>query len=90
MIQWEVPPSRRFAFIVVLTVMAASVLVTWFDHFRLGGYLLAAALGLAALMRATLPEKFCLGLLVRSRTVDVATAAAFAVAIAITAAVVPG
>ena len=90
MIRWEVPPSRRFAFVVVLTVMAAAIVVSWFDHFRAGGYLLAAALGLAAVLRATLPEKYCLGLLVRSRAVDVVTAATFAVAIAVFAAVVPG
>lgn len=90
MVEWEVPPSRRIAFVVVLSVMATSVLVAWLGHFRIGGYLLAAAMALAAAMRATLPEKYCLGLLVRSRTLDVTTAAAFAVAIAFTAAIVPG
>lgn len=89
-VQWEVPPSRRIAFVVVLVVMAGAVVVSWFGHFRAGGYLLAGAMALAAALRATLPEKYCLGLLVRSRTVDVAVAAVFAVAIAFTASVVPG
>jgi hypothetical protein len=90
MIEWEVPPTRRIAFVVVLSVMAVALIVTWLDHFRAGGYLLAGALALAAVLRATLPERFCLGLLVRSRTIDVTIAAAFAVAIAVTASVVPG
>ncbi len=90
MVEWEVPPSRRIAFVVVLTVMAAAITVTWFGHFRSGGYLLASAMALAAVLRATLPEKYCLGLLVRNRTIDVITAAAFAAAIAFTATIVPG
>jgi hypothetical protein len=90
-VQWEVPPTRRIAFVVVLGLMAASVLLTvLFDDFRVGGYLLATAMALAAVIRASLPEKYCLGLLVRSRTFDVATAAVFALAIAITTAIVPG
>jgi len=90
-VQWEVPPTRRIAFVVVLGLMAASVAVTLvLDDFRPGGYLLAAAMALAAVIRGTLPEKYCLGLLVRSRTFDVATASVFAVAIAVTTAIVPG
>lgn len=90
MVQWEVPPIRRVAFVVVLLVAAASVLVTVLVNFRLGGYTLAAALALAAIMRATMPEKYCLGLLVRSRRVDVAIDAAFAAAVFLGAQVVPG
>ncbi|MFZ0160437.1 MAG: DUF3017 domain-containing protein [Kineosporiaceae bacterium] len=90
MVQWEVPPTRRIAFVVVLGLMAASVVVTLaMDDFRPGGYLLAAAMALAAVIRGTLPEKYCLGLLVRSRSFDVVTAAVFAVALAVTTAVVP-
>lgn len=88
-IQWEVPPSRRFAFVLVLTVMVISVLAAGLGHVRLGGYLLAASLALAATMRAMLPEKYCLGLLVRTRTFDVVTAAVFAVALVATTAVLP-
>ena len=90
MVAWQVPPTRRIAFVVVLTVVAAALMVSWSGHFRSGGYLLAAGMGLAATFRATLPEKFCLGLLVRSRGVDVLTAAVFAVAIASTVSIVPG
>jgi hypothetical protein len=89
-VDWEVPPSRRLAFVGVLVVMATAILVSWSGHFRAGGYLLAGAMALAAALRATLPEKYCLGLLVRGRTTDVVTASAFAVAIAFTAAIVPG
>ncbi len=90
MVQWEVPPTRRVAFVVVLLVAAASVLVTVFVNFRLGGYTLAGALALAAVMRATMPEKYCLGLLVRSRRIDVAIDAVLAAAVFLGAQVVPG
>ena len=89
MIRWEVPPLRRTAFVVVLVVMALSVLVTVAVDFRLGGYVLAAALGLAALLRALLPAKYCLGLLVRSRRQDVLMATLLAVSVAVLAATVP-
>jgi hypothetical protein len=99
MVRWEVPPTRRIAFTVVLLVTAASVVatvgfrlgaVTLAGDFRRGGYLLAGALALAAVMRAVLPERYCLGLLVRSRRVDVVAAAALAVAVGLTARIVPG
>jgi hypothetical protein len=89
-VRWEVPPSRRIAFVAVLTVMAACVPVTAFVGFREGGYLLAASLALAAVFRATLPDRFCLGLLVRSRTLDVAMAGTLAVAVAVVTGIVPG
>ncbi|MBL8931309.1 MAG: DUF3017 domain-containing protein [Kineosporiaceae bacterium] len=89
MVEWEVPPSRRFAFVLVLTVMAFSIVIAALGHVRAGGYLLAASMALAATMRAALPEKYCLGLLVRSRIFDVATAAVFAVALAVAAAILP-
>ena len=89
MVRWEVPPSRRLAFVAVLVVAGVSVLVTTAD-FRLGGYTLAAAFALAAAMRALLPERFCLGLLVRSRRFDVAVDVALATALAVGARVVPG
>ena len=88
-VEWEVPPTRRIAFVGVLLVVAASVLVTVTIGFRPGGYLLAGALGLAAVIRATLPEKYCLGLLVRSRRMDVLFDAVLAVAVLITAHIVP-
>jgi hypothetical protein len=89
-IRWEVPPTRRTGFVVVLGVVVLSMLVTVLIDFRLGGYLLAVALALAAFLRAVLPAKYCLGMLVRSRQIDVITSAGLAVALAVTATVVPG
>jgi hypothetical protein len=88
-IRWEVPPSRRIAFVVVLGVVALSVLVTVTIDFRLGGYLLGAALLMAATMRLVLPAKYCLGLLVRSRQSDVLTALLLGLAIVVVAYLVP-
>ena len=89
MVQWQVPPTRRIAFVVVLLVVAAAVVVSVRVDARSGGYTLAGALGLAAVMRAALPEKYCLGLLVRSRRMDVALDASLAVVLAILANIVP-
>jgi DUF3017 family protein len=89
MVRWEVPPERRVAFTIVLVVLATSVALTVFVGFRTGGYVLAASLGLAALFRAVLPERYCLGLLVRTRRLDVATAAVLAAAVALVAGIVP-
>ena len=88
-IRWEVPPSRRIAFVVVLGVVALSVLATVTWSFRLGGYLLGAALLLAATMRLVLPAKYCLGLLVRSRRLDVLTAVVLGVAVLVVVYLVP-
>lgn len=90
MIRWEVPPTRRIAFVVVLAAVALSVLVTVLWSFWVGGYLLGAALLLAATMRLVLPARYCLGLLVRSRPLDVLTAATLGLAILIVAYLVPG
>ena len=90
MVRWEVPPSRRLAFVAVLAVMTASLPVAWLVGFREGGYLLAASLGLAAVFRATLPDRLCLGLLVRGRVMDVVTAGSLAVAVAVVTGLVPG
>jgi Protein of unknown function (DUF3017) len=89
MVRWEVPPERRVAFTIVLAVLAVSVVLTAFVDFRAGGYLLAGSLGLAALFRAVLPERYCLGLLVRTRRLDVATAVVLAAAVALVAGIVP-
>jgi len=90
MVQWEVPPTRRIAFVAVLTVVAASVGVSVAADARAGGYTLAGALALAAVLRALLPERYCLGLLVRSRQVDVLVDAVLAVVLFVLAGVVPG
>lgn len=89
MVQWEVPPTRRIAFVVVLMVVAAAILVSVTVDSRVGGYTLAGALALAAAMRALLPEKYCLGLLVRSRQLDVLLDAGLAIVLFVLAHVVP-
>jgi Protein of unknown function (DUF3017) len=89
MVRWEVPPERRVAFTIVLVVLAVSIALTVLVDFRAGGYVLASALGLAALFRAVLPERYCLGLLVRTRRLDVTTAVVLAAAVAIVAGIVP-
>jgi Protein of unknown function (DUF3017) len=50
---------------------------------RAGGFLVAAAVALAALLRLVLPTARAGGLAVRSRTVDVLTLTALAVALAV-------
>jgi hypothetical protein len=89
-VRWEVPPSRRVAFVAVLTVMTSAVPVALLVGFRAGGYLLAASLALAAVLRASLPDPYCLGLLVRSKGLDVVMACVLAVAVAVVTGLVPG
>ncbi|MFN8077821.1 MAG: DUF3017 domain-containing protein [Kineosporiaceae bacterium] len=89
-IRWEVAPSRRTAFVVVLGVVALSVVVTLGVDFRVGGYVLALALVLAAGFRAFLPARLCLGLLIRSRRLDVTMSLVLAAAVAVLARSVPG
>jgi hypothetical protein len=89
-IRWEVQPRRRVAFVGVLFLVAFSVLLTVCVDFRVGGYVLAAALVIAAVLRATLPATYCLGLLVRSRRQDVTTDLVLAVVVAVLARTVPG
>jgi Protein of unknown function (DUF3017) len=90
MVRWEVPPSRRVAFVLVLLVVAASVVVTVAVDFRAGGYTLAGALALAGALRAALPEQYCLGLLVRTRQIDVIVDAGLAVVLVVLTRIVPG
>jgi hypothetical protein len=89
-VQWEVPPTRRIAFVAVLVVVALSVVLTVTVGFRPGGYVLGAASAAAAVMRAFLPEKYCLGLLVRSRRFDATVNALLALAVIVGAHSVPG
>jgi hypothetical protein len=81
---------RRLAFTVVLLVVAASAVVTVTLGFRPGGYVLAGALGLATLARLVLPESLCLGLLVRSRRLDVTITLVLALAVLVSTATAPG
>lgn len=83
-------PVRRAAFIVVLSLVAASVPATLLLDFRAGGYILALALLVGGTARALLPDYLTLGLLVRSRQQDVATLLALGIAVAVMARLVPG
>jgi hypothetical protein len=81
---------RRSVFVFVLMIVAASVGLTLIRGFRVGGYVLAAALLTASVARAVLPPQYCLGLIVRSRRLDVLTTLVLAVTVAFAAAIVPG
>jgi hypothetical protein len=56
--------------LLALCVLAAVVAVTS-DRVRLGGYLLGAGLGAAAVLRAVLPTRLSGAVATRSRTTDV-------------------
>jgi hypothetical protein len=68
--------------------VAAAVLAVTLDQLRAAGYLLAAGLGAAALLRAVLPSRTVGAVAVRSRPVDVLLLAAAAVAAATLAATI--
>jgi hypothetical protein len=80
---------RRLVFVGVLVVMAVSVPVTVLAGFRAGGGVLSSALLMSSLARAVLPAEYCLGLLVRSRRLDVFTSFVLAVAVFVCAWIVP-
>jgi len=67
------PPTPRLIgpwLVLALCVLAAVVAVTT-DRVRLGGYLLAAGLGTAGVLRAVLPSRLSGAVATRSRTTDV-------------------
>ena len=68
---------------VAAPVMVLGVVIVPFDEVRLAGVVIAAGLGLAALLRLVLPTARSGGLAVRSRGVDVATMAALGLALAV-------
>jgi hypothetical protein len=86
-------PARRRALPGFLTAVAAAVaaglLLTWLHRPQLGMYVVAAALGAAALLRLALPERHAGLLAVRARWLDVLALSALAVALAVIAAVTP-
>ena len=63
-------------------VLAGLVIFGW-GAVRLAGYVVAAGVGLGALLRLILPTARSGGLAVRSRGVDVLTMAALAIALAV-------
>lgn len=72
------PIGRLGAWWVVAIAAASGVALVCLSFVRLGGYLLAASLVLAAMLRMTLPPARGGGLEVRSRTLDVAILLALA------------
>jgi hypothetical protein len=73
----------------IIAGVAAGLLVTWLGHPELGMYVVAAAVGAAALLRLTLPARRAGLLVVRARWLDVLALAALAVALAVVAAATP-
>jgi len=70
-------------------VVAAGIAVVSMHHLRIGLYVVAAGLGIAAAFRLFLRPRAAGSLVVRSRQADVVVLAALAVAIAVLAAVTP-
>ncbi|NYG07541.1 hypothetical protein BJ986_002028 [Phycicoccus badiiscoriae] len=68
---------------VAAPVLVLGVGLFLLDQVRLAGYVLAAGLGLAALLRLVLPTARSGGLAVRSRGIDVVTMAALGLALAV-------
>jgi hypothetical protein len=68
---------------VATPVLVLGLVAFALDEVRLAGYLMAAGVGVAALVRLVLPTALSGGLAVRSKLVDVLTMTAFAVAIAV-------
>ena len=74
----------------VLLFVAAGLVVIGVGGFRAGSVIVAAALVFAAFLRAFLPESVAGMLAIRRRTTDVVTMAAFGLALAVVAFLVPG
>jgi hypothetical protein len=84
--------QRRFAqwpLAVVLGCMLGSLLVVTGGRFRVGTLLLAGALLLGAVLRATLPERSAGLLAVRVRWLDVLTLGSLGAAVLLLALIVP-
>jgi hypothetical protein len=68
---------------VAAPVLVLGVLLFAYDRVLVAGYVMAAGLGLAAMLRLVLPTARSGGLAVRSRGVDVLTMAALGVGLAV-------
>jgi hypothetical protein len=68
---------------VATPVLVLGVVAFGFGQVRLAGFVIAAGLGLAALIRAVLPTDRSGGLVVRSRVVDVLTMGLLGLALAV-------
>jgi hypothetical protein len=80
---------RQWPLLLVLAVAGGALIVVADDHFKRGTVVFAAAICLAALLRAVLPNGRAGLLRVRSRWLDVLTLAALGVATLAAALVVP-
>ena len=69
---WALPP------VLLLGLVAIAA-----HEVRAGGFILAAGVGLAAILRLVLPKARSGGLMVRSRAADVTTLAALAIGLAV-------
>lgn len=82
-------PSNPWPLLLVLAAVAVGVVFAATGHWRRAALMVAGALMLGGFLRAVLPRRVAGLLVVRRRWVDVAVMAAFGVATAIVALVVP-
>ncbi len=80
---------RHGAYLLVLAIAAAGLVVVASDHFKRGTMLFAGAICVAAVLRAVLPNRAAGWLRVRGRVVDVLMLAALGLTTLIAAIVVP-
>ncbi len=88
----ELPEAHRRRFeplVAVVALMGLGFVLTWLHHPRLGLYVVATALGAAAVLRAVLPARDAGLLVVRGRSLDVVVLALLTVALAVLAGVTP-
>jgi len=87
----EPAPPRRHVdpLLAVVVIVAAGIATLAMHRLRAGMYVIAAGLGLAAVLRLLLRPRDAASLVVRGRHTDVVILAALAVAIAVLAAVTP-
>ncbi len=81
---------RDGSYWVVTAGLVATVVVGLVTDARVGSFVLAGVLAVAAVVRAAVPDPGPVALVVRRRWLDVTLLVALAVAVAILAAIVPG
>ena len=84
------PPQRHGdPLLAIVVIVGAGIATLALHRLRTGMYIVAAGLGLAAVLRLVLRPRTAASLVVRSRQADVVVLGALAVAIAVLAAVTP-
>ncbi|HLR95319.1 MAG TPA: DUF3017 domain-containing protein [Jiangellaceae bacterium] len=86
---WLSGLGRQWPLIVVLVVVGAGLLVVAGDDFVLGCLIVAAGLGVAAILRGVLPDRSIGLLCVRNRGLDVFLLTALSVATVVATLIVP-